>query len=136
MQHEMLPMSVDTRQARAADVLRLFPPSRWHIDRIHALTHQFSQRVTPARDRMTFRHKTNGEARRMPRSPELRKKSSAFVRVRPGQTEGVARSLRHLEMNLEQGPALREIEAGINWNREARNASSAAPPLNARRPCI
>ena len=54
----MLPVSVYARQARATHVLRLLPPSRRHLDRIHALTHQFSQRVTPARDRMTFRHNT------------------------------------------------------------------------------
>ena len=58
MQHEMLPVSVDASQARAADILRVLPPARRHLDRIHALAHQFSQRVTPARNRMTFRHNT------------------------------------------------------------------------------
>ena len=62
----MLPVSVYARQARATHVLRLLPPSRRHLDRIHALTHQFSQRVTPARDRMTFRHNSNDEARTVP----------------------------------------------------------------------
>ncbi len=69
MQHEMLPVSVYTRQAGAADMLRLLPPSWWHVDRLHTLAHQFSQRVTPTRNRMTFRHNFNVEARTVPKSP-------------------------------------------------------------------
>ena len=68
MQHEMLPVSVDARQTRAAEMLRLFAPSRWHLDRIHVLADQLSQRVTPPRYRMTFRHKINDEAKTVPRS--------------------------------------------------------------------
>lgn len=95
MQHEMLAVSVDARQARAADILRLLPPSRWHLDRIHALAHQFSQRVTPTRDRMTFRHNFNYEARTVPKSPGVCKTSLAFVRVRP--SECPARGIESIE---------------------------------------
>src|SRR5688572_9224116 len=56
--YHALPASVDTRQAAAADMFRSFPPSCRHMDLTNMLAHELSQRVTPARYRMPFRHRS------------------------------------------------------------------------------
>lgn len=56
MQYEVLAVGMDSRQARAVDVRCPFAPAGRHVDPIHLLPDQLSQRVTPPRNRMTFCH--------------------------------------------------------------------------------
>jgi hypothetical protein len=97
----VLPVSVHVRKRRTTDMLRPLTPSRRHLDRIDALPHQLSQRVTPTRDRMTLRHRAYDEARTVPTSPELFKKTLTLVGVGPGDAQRVTRGLRHPEVDLE-----------------------------------
>ena len=73
MENQVLAVCLDKRQSRAADALRSFAPPRGNLDPIHALPHQLSQRVTPARYCMTFSHgaREKREECRFPRSSDL-----------------------------------------------------------------